>query len=390
MLKWIVGGKADHPLADVKHTRALLAALPANDGAKALAEISNWLESLVNVDSFRLERLYELIDVLDSAARNRQHKLAEDYLAMSRQQKFHENKLWTAGARFAKALGDAYTWFLEQYEAGSSGAAAVRRFVPVACARAMRARAQEVKWVMRRYGQFSPETWSSMVRLHQLSMNGRFEDVPIAIYPGPHGDGTVRQEYLKALMLWASSADVLPPVKQGIAERVVTAYANSFELRPEPFPGALYTFDPAQVRPPARLFNNPNIAEGAHYFGPGDAHARLTQAIALLDETRVMPADLNLGRTYPTVMSPRRYEASRALLGRETAGPSLRAARDHGTNNGRAGLGRAAWTSSSATRPTLSTSPKARRRAGSSKTSAKTAWARSFRLPPATGFASAS
>ena len=136
MLKWIVGGKADHPLADVKHTRALLAALPANDGAKALAEISNWLESLVNVDSFRLERLYELIDVLDSAARNHQRKLVQDYLAMSRQQKFHENKLWTAGAQFAKALGDAYTWFLEQYEAGSSGAAAVRRFVPVACARA--------------------------------------------------------------------------------------------------------------------------------------------------------------------------------------------------------------------------------------------------------------
>ena len=343
MLKWIVGGKADHPLADVKHTRALLAALPANDGAKALAEMSNWLESLVNVDSFRLERLYELIDVLDSAARNRQHKLAEDYLAMSRQQKFHENKLWTAGARFARRWATRIRGFSSSTEAGSSGAAAVRRFVPVACARAMRARAQEVKWVMRRYGQFSLETWSSMVRLHQLSMNGRFEDVPIAIYPGPHGDGTVRQEYLKALMLWASSADVLPPVKQGIAERVVTAYANSFELRPEPFPGALYTFDPSQVRPPARLFNNPHIAEGAHYFGPGDAHARLTQAIALLDETRVMPADLNLGRTYPTVIllgvmkhlalywgekPPARLSERRATTGRITVVPGLAALLD--------------------------------------------------------------
>ena len=197
--------------------------------------------------------------------------------------------------------------------------------------------------MMRRYGRFDPGTWTSMARLHQLSMNGRFEDVPIGIYPGPHGNGTVRQEYLKALMLWASSADVLPPVKQDIAERVVTAYANAFVLRPEPFPGALYTFDPAQVRPPARLFSNPNVAEGAHYFGPGDAHARLTQAIALLDETGVMPSDLNLGRTYPTHVvlgvlkhlalywgekPPARFSERRATTGRITVVPGFAALLD--------------------------------------------------------------
>jgi hypothetical protein len=53
------------------------------------------------------------------------------------------------------------------------------------------------------------------------------------------------------------------------------------------------------VRPPARLFGNPAIPEGAHYFGPGNAHAKLTQAIALLGETGVMPSDLNLGKAYP-------------------------------------------------------------------------------------------
>jgi hypothetical protein len=101
-------------------------------------------------------------------------------------------------------------------------------------------------------------------------------------------------------MLWASSADVLPPVKQDIAERVVAAYASSFVLRSEPFQGALYAFDPAQVRPPARVFGNKNIAQGAHYFGPGEAHARLTQAIVVLDESGAMPSDFNLGRAYPT------------------------------------------------------------------------------------------
>lgn len=338
MLKWIVGSKTDHPLNDVKHARALLAALPANDDVKALAEVSGLLESLVNVDSFRLERLYELIDMLDAGARNHQRKLVQDYLATSRQQKFHENRLWSAGAQFAKALGDAYTWFLDQHQAGASGAAAVKRFVPSACARALRARAQEVKWVMLRYGAFDTRIWSSMARLHQLALNGKFDDVPIAIYPGHQGNGTVGQEYLKALMLWASSADVLSPVRQDIAERVVNAYASLFVLQAEPFNGALYVFDAAHAKPPKRLFTNPPVGDQAYYFGPGAAHTRLNHAITLLDESGVMPSDLNLGRSYgtDTVIAvlkhlalhwgetpPRRLSERHATTGRITVAPGF-------------------------------------------------------------------
>jgi hypothetical protein len=299
VLKWIVGSRPDHPLADAKHVRSLLAALPPHDTVKSLAEIAGWLESLLHVDSFKLERLYESIDMLDAGARNHQRKLVQDYLSTSRQQKFHENRLWTAGAQFAKALGDAYAWLLDRAEADARAAAGIRKSVPVACARALRARAHEVKWVMLRYGPFDPRIWSSMARLHRLSMNGGFEDVPIAVYPGLHGNGTIRQEYLKALMLWASSADALPPLKQDIAERVVAAYASAFVLRTEPFPGALYAFDPAQARPPARVFGNPHIAPAAHYFGPGEAHTRLSKAIVLIGESGAMPSDLNLGRAYP-------------------------------------------------------------------------------------------
>jgi hypothetical protein len=136
---------------------------------------------------------------------------------------------------------------------------------------------------------------------------------------------------------------VLPPLRQDIAERVVAAYASSFVLRPEPFPGALYAFDPAEVRPPARLFGNPNVAEGAHYFGPGDAHTRITQAIALLEETGVMPSDLNLGGTYPTdavlgvlkhlalywgEKPPARLSERRATTGRITVVPGFAALLD--------------------------------------------------------------
>ena len=55
MLKWITGGKLDHPLADRKQARALVAELPAYEAVKALEELTRWLESLIDAEGFRLD-----------------------------------------------------------------------------------------------------------------------------------------------------------------------------------------------------------------------------------------------------------------------------------------------------------------------------------------------
>ena len=336
MLKWIVGSKADHPLADIRTVRAMLAALPANDCVKSLTEITGWLESVVDVDSFKLDRSYELIDVLDAGGKNHQRKLVQDYLAMSRQYKFQENKLWTAGAQFAKVVADAYGWFLKQYESGASGASTVRKYAPVACARALRGRAQELKWTMLRYGRFEPRVWASIATLYQYAERGKFADVPIAIYPGQRGNGTVQQEYLKALMLWAAGADVLPPLRQDVAERLVDALSRFFVLQSDPFPGALYAFDSKEERPPARMFGDRSLTIGVHYFGPGEARAKVADAIAVVEKTGVLPVDLDLGRSCPAEIllavlkhlalywaenPPTRISERRAVSGRITVVP---------------------------------------------------------------------
>jgi hypothetical protein len=45
VLSWI-GGKVDHPMADAKQARQLVSELPANDAAKALQEITEWVDSM--------------------------------------------------------------------------------------------------------------------------------------------------------------------------------------------------------------------------------------------------------------------------------------------------------------------------------------------------------
>src|SRR5688572_32818233 len=157
------GGKVDHPMADVKQAQARVAELPA-DASKALVEISELLESITQTDSFKLDRRYENIDLLDGAAKNHQRKLAQDYLAMPRQQKFQENRLWTTSYGFWKDLGDAYIRCVQDHESNAGGAAAIRKSMPVIVARALRALTLQLKWTMWRYGVIEPRIWTELAR----------------------------------------------------------------------------------------------------------------------------------------------------------------------------------------------------------------------------------
>jgi hypothetical protein len=300
VLKWIVGSKVDHPLADPKQAKALVAELPPHDYAKALEEITGWLESLNETEGFKLDRLLEIAELLDSASKNHQRKLLQDYLNMSRQQKFQENKLWTSGFRLSKGFGDLYMSGVRQYQAGASGAAAVKKQMPVVVARAMRTLAMQVKWTMLRYGPFSTQLWSSIGELYRFAAKSGFAETPLTIYPGTQGTGTVQQEFLRVLMLWASSADVLPPLKQEIAERAIAHFSKFFKLGSAPFPGSLYVFDPARDKPPGRLFGNPPAGTDLTFFGPGEAPPKLQEVIGIVEQTGGLPSTVNLGALYPT------------------------------------------------------------------------------------------
>ena len=51
-LKWLGGGKPDHPMSDDKGAKDVLASLPANDAVKAIEEIRHWIESVIETGGF--------------------------------------------------------------------------------------------------------------------------------------------------------------------------------------------------------------------------------------------------------------------------------------------------------------------------------------------------
>ncbi len=296
-LKWMGGGKADHPMADAKQAQGIVAELPANDAAKALQEITEWLESLNATEGFKLDRRFENIDLLDGAAKNHQRKLAQDYLSTSRQQKFQENRLWGGINGFWKELGESYVLCIKHYESGFSGAASIKKSLPAITARALRALTLQLKWSLLRYGPIEPRVWSELARVYQAAEQKGIAEGEAAIYPGSHGGGTVQREFLKALMLSASSTDGLPPVRQEIAERAVAHFAAGFRLSAAP-EGCTHCFDMATPRAPVRLFKGVTPSPTMRFFGAGGALAGLAQLTGKIKEMGVLPSDVNLGGNY--------------------------------------------------------------------------------------------
>jgi hypothetical protein len=198
---------------------------------------------------------------------------------------------------FWRALGDGYILCLDQQEAGSGGATAVRKSLPVIFARALRVLTLQLKWVLLRYGPVEPRLWNELARLYKFAERKGIAESKVAVYPGVHGESTIREEFLKSLMLAASSTDGLPPIKQMIAERAVAQFSSAFVLSRKS-DGCTYCFNLDEPKPPVRLFQGAAASPGMLYFSAGEALAQLRQLIKQVVETGGVPKDINLGGTY--------------------------------------------------------------------------------------------
>jgi hypothetical protein len=282
-------------MADIRKAREIVADLPVNDSSKTIEEIVYWLDSLNHTEGFRLERRFENIDLLDAAAKAHQRKLSQDYLSVERQQKFRENKLWKGMFGLWKNLGDAYLKCVAQYESGTTS---MRKNLPVMVARGLRALTLQLKWTLLRYGLVEPRIWSEIARLYQLAEAAGFADSMVAVYPGSHGQSSARREFLKAMMLSASSTDGLTPLSQEIAERAVAHFSDQFQLEKTATPACTYYFDLAEARPPARLIKGAATGETRRYFSAGTGLAQLKKLMLAVSESGAVPGDVNLGGKY--------------------------------------------------------------------------------------------
>ena len=108
----------------------MIADLPGSDSVKALDEITHWLESLNDTEGFKLDRLFEVVDLLDIC---REEPSAEARTGLSGDAaatEIPENRLWTCGFKFSKALGEIYLFCVRQQESSPIATSGMRKHMP--------------------------------------------------------------------------------------------------------------------------------------------------------------------------------------------------------------------------------------------------------------------
>ncbi len=296
MLKWLGGSdKVDHPMADAARAKEIIAGFPAEDSTKAAHDAVHWLGSISETKGFKLARCYEMIDMIDVLIKRHGQKLLEQYLALKPLSKVQEGLMWRAATDLWKALGDAYLVCVAQAEADKAAAAVFRKSLPALVARALRAQLLQIKWILMLYGYVTDGYWQTVAKLHNYAESGGFLDEMTDIYGGAHGCGTIRQEFLRALMLGVSSTGGLSPIKQNIAEHTIAHFSTAFISETESGEGRNFIFDLNGSMPPARVLAVPPQGARLFYFGAGSALVGAQKIIDAINETGALLSDINLG-----------------------------------------------------------------------------------------------
>jgi len=336
LISWFGRSKAEQqPAAESDRLQALIAALPADDSAEALQQIAKQLEEMRKLGDLRYDQRFRNLDTLDGASRSHERALLLEYLATPRHKKSHEQRLWSSAYGFWRELGAEYQRCLG--EAEKSGAP--KGTLPLYIGRALRALRQQLRWSLLRYEPAEPRVWSEMAKLYQHAEAQDFAAEAVAIYPGSSGSGTAKQEFLKALMLAASSTDSLQPSAQDLATRLIAYFSGFFVLSEKAETGCTHWIDLAAPKPPVRLVREPPPGKGVRYFGAGAGLHELEQLRAHIAYTRTLPEGLDLNghhgeeavlallkhleQDWAGKSQARRYERRKAA-GRVTVVPGLK------------------------------------------------------------------
>lgn len=302
MLNFFGGGKPDHPMSDLKAARRLLDEVPSTDTHKALEELGHWLDSLSSTEGFKPELRSQLLCLTDEAAQLHLRKLIKEYLSNTRLSKFQEGRLWAAIYGYLRQAALAFSSCVEAFGSGAKGTEGYKASIALLAVRALRALAQQMRWQYMRYGPFEDNLWGSVAKIYALAENRKFAGNKVMAYPAIPGETSPEQEFLRTVMLAASSPDSLLPVEIELAERLIFHFSASFTLVLEQQPDIAYWIDLATNHPPLRIARLPQRAPTLRFFAAGKAMQELDQLIEKIKSTNSVPIDVNLGGSYDAAM----------------------------------------------------------------------------------------
>lgn len=323
MLSGIFGKKSDHPLADLRSVQTLLDDMPKNDPHRALAEIGDLVESLVENNDFRLEHQFAVLRMLDENAQQYVRKLVKEYFTQFEINKFQESRMWTALSNWFNHVAAAYLHVFAQYSRGERGAGAIKSHVPLLAVRAVHALMWKLKFISAHYGKVDAAYWTSVLQLYKHAEQHQYLDTMVSLYAGIPGNTSVKYE-LGHLMVWHDAGlSALSPLYIHLTERIVAQYGSTIEIQKQPSQHTRLCFDLNQPGEPTRVNAAATTHPAMRFIGLPEMRAKLEELMKVLNKN-IVPNDINLGGNYEASVIK---EAAQYLLSYIIAPPMRRNAR---------------------------------------------------------------
>ena len=282
-------GKPDHPMADLKEARRLLAELSLGDLVDALEHVTHWTQSLAGTEGFTVDERIKRYLLLDEAAQPHQRRVARSFFAIVGIGPFQEHRLGNVLSACWSTLAEAYRSALEQVAAKVRGAKQAGPLLPLVVARGFRAYAQQLKWSLMRYQPPEAGLWHGLAMIYAFGEERGVLHSPVELYPTVASPVLPVQELLKALMLWLAAPDTLSPRKLEIAERLTAHLAGYFRLGRNEGATVVYYFNLERPGPPTRA--GPTVQEKPHrrFISAGEAWPQLSRLAEKVARAGVPP-----------------------------------------------------------------------------------------------------
>ena len=254
-------------MSDVKEAMKLLADLPKDNAFKALEEITFWLTSIKDAQGFRSEVRADIVMLLDETGQPLDAELLRLYLNEPHLQDFHGLRLWQAIHSFSRALTEAYSACINQYQQAEKKSWELKENLPLVCVRLLRATAEQMKLELMRYVEIEQPVWDQMYSCYNFAEANQVADAMVFPYPKHAIHTSPQRELVRALVLYMSSPGTLAPDQIEVSYRIAGRLVSFFDFKAEPDPDCTYVIDLSRPGAPANVGGNLPATSTMRFFG---------------------------------------------------------------------------------------------------------------------------
>ena len=264
----------DHPLLDEAAARMVFADLPPGDAPAGLAEVTHWVTTMNETESFTPGRRARVLMELDDPARGLWHSLGDAYLKPDGRPAVGRD----GNIAILQALLDSATEFAHGYAlclAGEPPSRWVQRNYAQLALRRMRWLGRRLILANMLHLPLVDELWEAAHWLLHEAEGRQADRTVLPVFTGDTHPSSVKLEYVRLLMVEIANPDAMLGREVELVYRITQRLAPAAKLEPEALPNALYAVPPTGARRPGLVRRRKSWPEGTLYLDTSNCLQRL-------------------------------------------------------------------------------------------------------------------